>query len=145
MNDSSVINELNKNKIIEEVLTLPEAIDKAKDFWASARHEELSKNEKGIIKMIDTLTNAPVFKKFTNKSKLGTANEPSTGIGLYLCKKIIRFCVKDQTPNHYQKPLKLILFLLNLPPNQQVQQGSKRSALLLAFFIFFSLSCFRTA
>ncbi|MBC7607298.1 MAG: HAMP domain-containing histidine kinase [Burkholderiales bacterium] len=30
-----------------------------------------------------------LFKKFTNKSKLGTANEHSTGIGLYLCKKII--------------------------------------------------------
>lgn len=30
-----------------------------------------------------------LFKKFTKMSKLGTANEPSTGIGLYLCKKII--------------------------------------------------------
>ncbi len=30
-----------------------------------------------------------LFKKFTKMSKLGTSNEPSTGIGLYLCKKII--------------------------------------------------------
>jgi signal transduction histidine kinase len=30
-----------------------------------------------------------LFEKFTNKSRLGTANEPSTGIGLYLCKKIV--------------------------------------------------------
>jgi signal transduction histidine kinase len=30
-----------------------------------------------------------IFKKFTNRSKPGTANEPSTGIGLYLCKKIV--------------------------------------------------------
>jgi signal transduction histidine kinase len=30
-----------------------------------------------------------LFKKFTNRSRLGTANEPSTGIGLYLCKKIV--------------------------------------------------------
>ena len=30
-----------------------------------------------------------LFKKFTNISRLGTANEPSTGIGLYLCKKIV--------------------------------------------------------
>jgi signal transduction histidine kinase len=30
-----------------------------------------------------------LFNKFTKMSKLGTANEPSTGIGLYLCKKII--------------------------------------------------------
>lgn len=30
-----------------------------------------------------------LFKKFTKMGKLGTANETSTGIGLYLCKKII--------------------------------------------------------
>ena len=30
-----------------------------------------------------------LFSKFTKMSKLGTLNEPSTGIGLYLCKKII--------------------------------------------------------
>lgn len=30
-----------------------------------------------------------MFKKFTKMSRLGTANELSTGIGLYLCKKII--------------------------------------------------------
>ncbi|WP_235830913.1 sensor histidine kinase [Flavobacterium ustbae] len=30
-----------------------------------------------------------LFKKFTKMSRLGTASESSTGIGLYLCKKII--------------------------------------------------------
>ncbi|MDR7210874.1 HAMP domain-containing sensor histidine kinase [Flavobacterium piscis] len=30
-----------------------------------------------------------IFRKFTKMSKLGTANETSTGIGLYLCKKIV--------------------------------------------------------
>jgi len=30
-----------------------------------------------------------LFEKFTKMSKLGTANEPSTGIGLYLCRKIV--------------------------------------------------------
>jgi hypothetical protein len=66
INDSSVVNELNKNKLLEEVITLPGAAEKPKEYWPGVRHEELSKNEKGIIKMIDTLTNAPVFKKFTN-------------------------------------------------------------------------------
>ena len=65
-NDSSVIRELNKNKLMEEVIVLPGADAKQKEYWTTARHEELSKNEKGIIRMIDTLTNAPVFKKFTN-------------------------------------------------------------------------------
>lgn len=66
INDTSVVNEISKNKLVEEVITLPDAQDKGKEYWAVARHEELSKNEKGIIKMIDTLTNAPVFKKFIN-------------------------------------------------------------------------------
>lgn len=66
INDSSVINELNKNKLLEEIITLPGASEKGKEYWANARHEELSKNEKGIIKMIDTLANDPSFQKFTN-------------------------------------------------------------------------------
>jgi hypothetical protein len=66
INDSSVIRELNKNKLMEEVIVLQGADSKEKEYWTSARHEKLSKNEQGIIHMIDTLTNAPVFKKFTN-------------------------------------------------------------------------------
>jgi hypothetical protein len=65
INDSSVTNELANNKIKEEVITLPGADEKSKEFWSSSRHEELSNSEKAIIKMIDTLTNAPVFKRFT--------------------------------------------------------------------------------
>lgn len=65
VNDTSVINELNKNKILEEIVTLPGAEEKNKEFWSESRHEELSKTEAGIIKMIDTLTNAPVFQRFT--------------------------------------------------------------------------------
>lgn len=67
VNDSAVINELNKNKILEEVVTLQGASERNKGYWTTARHEELSKNEMGIIKMIDTLTHAPIFKQFTNR------------------------------------------------------------------------------
>jgi len=65
VNDTSVTNELSKNKIQDEVITLPGATEKDKTYWSEARHEPLTKTESGIIKMIDTLTNAPVFKKFT--------------------------------------------------------------------------------
>ncbi len=65
VNDTSVTAELNKNKILEEIITLPSAAEKDKEFWASSRHEELTKAEGSIIRMIDTLTNAPIFKKFT--------------------------------------------------------------------------------
>ncbi len=65
VNDTSVVNELKKNKILEEIITLPRADEKDKAFWNEARHESLTKTESGIIKMIDTLTNAPVFQRFT--------------------------------------------------------------------------------
>ena len=64
VNDSSVTREVSKNKIVEEIITLPKATEKTKEFWAEARHEPLTKTEAGIIRMIDTLTNAPVFQKF---------------------------------------------------------------------------------
>lgn len=66
VNDSTVISELNKNKLFEEVHLLPGAGDKERNFWAGVRHEPLSKNEASIIKMMDTLMKAPAFKKFTN-------------------------------------------------------------------------------
>lgn len=74
INDTSVIRELDKNKILEEVITLPGADEKNKEFWAGSRHEELTKTEAGIIRMIDTLMNAPVFQRFTR-----TANFIGTG------------------------------------------------------------------
>ncbi|MBS1654425.1 MAG: carboxypeptidase-like regulatory domain-containing protein [Bacteroidetes bacterium] len=65
-NDTSVTNELAKNKILEETITVPGADEKDKSYWLGARHEPLSKSEQGIINMIDTLTNDPVFQRFTN-------------------------------------------------------------------------------
>jgi hypothetical protein len=65
INDSSVIKELDKNKIMEEVITLPDVMLKTKEFWTTARHEELSKSEAAVITMIDTLLQAPEWKRFT--------------------------------------------------------------------------------
>lgn len=66
INDTSVTNELRKNKIQEEIITIKGADEKNKEFWSTSRHEDLSKTEAGIIHMIDTLLNAPVFQKFTS-------------------------------------------------------------------------------
>lgn len=66
INDPSVTKELAYNKGVEEIITLAGASERSKAYWDSARHEDLSKNESGIIKMIDTLMTAPVFQKFTN-------------------------------------------------------------------------------
>lgn len=67
VNDSTVIAELNKNKIMEEIISEPDAILKGKVFWEDSRHEPLTKQEAGIVKMIDTLLNAPTFQKLTKK------------------------------------------------------------------------------
>jgi len=65
-NDSSVTSELAKNRLQEEIVTLKGAAEKNKEYWNISRPDTLSKNEKAIVKMIDTLMNAPVFKRFTN-------------------------------------------------------------------------------
>ncbi len=73
VNDSSVTRELARNKQTEEIITLPGISEKSKEFWDTARHEPLTKTESAIIKMIDTLTKAPVFKKITKTmSMIGT-------------------------------------------------------------------------
>jgi len=66
-NDTSVTKELLKNKIQEETITLPGATQKGNAYWTASRHDTLSKNENAIIKMMDTLMNAPVFKRFTRR------------------------------------------------------------------------------
>ena len=65
VNDSTVVNALKKNKILEEVVVAGNSQDKPTGFWADARHEPLNKNEQGIVTMIDTLTKAPAFQKMT--------------------------------------------------------------------------------
>ncbi len=67
VNDSSVTNRLLRNKVQEEVVTLAGAMDKERTYWDTARHEGLSKTEKGIIKMIDTLINTPSYQKITRQ------------------------------------------------------------------------------
>jgi len=66
VNDTSVTNQLAKNKINEEIILPPEAQEKGDEFWAVSRHEQLNKNEQGVYKMIDTLLKMPVFQKYTN-------------------------------------------------------------------------------
>jgi Family of unknown function (DUF5686)/CarboxypepD_reg-like domain len=54
------------NKTKDEVIVDDSARDKERSFWDDHRHEELSKNEKKIFWMIDTLKQVPLFKKLTN-------------------------------------------------------------------------------
>ncbi len=57
---------LKKNKIIQEVEFVKGAREQADDYWKDQRHEELSKNERSVYAMIDTLQKMPLFIKYTN-------------------------------------------------------------------------------
>ncbi|MFT4094313.1 MAG: DUF5686 family protein [Niabella sp.] len=73
VNDQSVVNKLVQNKEQEEIITMPGAQERSITYWDSTRHESLSKTEKGIAKMIDTLINAPEYKRITKQvAFLGT-------------------------------------------------------------------------
>lgn len=65
INDPLTIQELQKNKIMEEVILPKEAKEKNEEFWAVSRHEELNKNEQAIYQMIDTLLKMPVFQQYS--------------------------------------------------------------------------------
>jgi len=66
VNDTSVVRQLDKNKILEEVIMEPQARERTDSFWIGSRHEELNKNEKAVYHMIDTLLKMPLFTKYTN-------------------------------------------------------------------------------
>jgi Family of unknown function (DUF5686)/CarboxypepD_reg-like domain len=62
----SIEDTIKKNKILQEVLFAKGAREKADEFWNNKRHEDLSKNEKSVYAMIDTLQKMPIFRKYTN-------------------------------------------------------------------------------
>jgi hypothetical protein len=63
VNDTSVTNELAKNKLIEETILPPGAHNAPDSFWVHARHEDLSDNERKLYKTIDTLLKLPAFQR----------------------------------------------------------------------------------
>ncbi|MGK2862728.1 MAG: DUF5686 family protein [Chitinophagaceae bacterium] len=79
VNDMAVVDELGNNKILEEVITQQGATDKGKNYWLETRHEELTKTEAGIIKMIDTLLNAPTFQRLARQINFIATGYLNTG------------------------------------------------------------------
>lgn len=63
INDTSVVNELAKNKLLEETIFPPEANNASDSFWVQNRHEELSTTEKKLYQTIDTLLKLPAFQR----------------------------------------------------------------------------------
>ena len=65
-NDSSITHELNKNKILEEVMFAENAREQPDSFWVINRHDKLNKDEKAIYTMMDTILKMKVFRTYAN-------------------------------------------------------------------------------
>jgi len=60
INDTSVTNVLDNPKWKEDVIKLDSAKDRSDAWWVKNRPDTLSKNEKSINKMVDTINNMPI-------------------------------------------------------------------------------------
>ncbi|WP_276132942.1 DUF5686 and carboxypeptidase-like regulatory domain-containing protein [Polluticoccus soli] len=67
LNDERVHEIVEKNKL--DVIVSDTARGKSENFWSTARHEELSKNEQAIYGMFDTLESTPTYKRFKNLAR----------------------------------------------------------------------------
>ena len=66
VNDSSVIYELDKTKAVEKIELVQNHRQDSDTFWIKNRHEELSKSEQSVYKLLDTLTNNPTYIGYRN-------------------------------------------------------------------------------
>ena len=66
INDPSIPSVLNNKQYKQDVIVTDTAGHSDDAFWASVRHDTLSKNEKKIYKMIDTLESMPIFTTYKN-------------------------------------------------------------------------------
>jgi hypothetical protein len=66
LNSDSISKIVSVNRKQEEVIVLADAEQQVKNFWDTSRHEDLSKNEKAIYAMIDTIQSLPAFRKYSS-------------------------------------------------------------------------------
>ncbi|MDA1120211.1 MAG: DUF5686 family protein [Bacteroidetes bacterium] len=55
---------------VDDVIEDKEAREKSEEFWAEARHMELTASEAGIYQMVEEVKDLPTFKKFMNIANL---------------------------------------------------------------------------
>lgn len=69
INDPSVTDVLYNKKYKTDIILADTALHASEAYWSVARHDSLSKNEKAIYHMIDTLESLPVFTRYKNLIK----------------------------------------------------------------------------
>ncbi len=66
LNDPSITDMLHNKLYKQDVIVADTSRQLDEDFWQRVRHDTLSKNEKAIYKMIDTLEKLPLFTTYKN-------------------------------------------------------------------------------
>lgn len=69
VNSPSVTQVIHDKRYKEDLIVADTARIACTEFWQQARHDSLSKNEKAIYKMIDTLESLPLFTRYKNMIK----------------------------------------------------------------------------
>jgi hypothetical protein len=63
-NQSGISDSVNSKQFKSDITIDENALSRKEEFWNDNRHESLSKNEKAIYQMMDTIQQMPVYKKF---------------------------------------------------------------------------------
>ena len=66
VNSSSIEDVVNNKENKDDTKIDKDALSRNENYWNEVRHDSLSKNEKAIYKMIDTIQNLPIYKKYYN-------------------------------------------------------------------------------
>jgi hypothetical protein len=85
-NSDSVAGVLNNPEFKKDVIVSDSARSHSEEFWNAARPDTLSKNERAIYAMVDTLENLPVFQRFKRTLKFlfgGMVSVGAVDIGPY--------------------------------------------------------------
>lgn len=66
VNNKSIIEYIENRKHKSDVEIIENAVNRDDEYWNIERHDSLTKNEKSIYKMIDTIQSLPIYKKYYN-------------------------------------------------------------------------------
>ncbi len=86
VNNTEVDSLLEDKRLKQDVTLLTGADEKNENYWNEQRHDSLSKNEKSIYAMVDTLQSMPLFKTYSNTITLlatGTRQFGAIELGPY--------------------------------------------------------------
>jgi len=64
VNDEKNTEVLNDKKHKDDMVLDKDALNRDENYWNEVRHDSLTKNEKAIYRMIDTIQGLPVYKKY---------------------------------------------------------------------------------